>query len=151
MALISLGMIIALLFSGLHIDLIAAVTLIISTFIVLTTLFINSKLLLNWKSLNMKYVIFNLIICIIQSVSFFSDGFCYKYTQGLEWVGFLHYDPNNGQWDSGAFFSKTMFEFIFNFKSANGIMIGTNFITLLLGFYYYYLFKILRKESVPGD
>ncbi len=146
-ALISLFFITSILFSNLGIDFIAAITLVVSTFVVLTTILINVRLILNKRWFSQKYLLTNLVICIIQSVSFFSDGLNYKYIQGFEWVGYLHYDTISGKWDSGAFFSKLVFEFVLNFKSAKGVMIGTNFITVLLSFYYYYLFKKIKTDQ----
>lgn len=47
----------------------------------------------------------------------------------------------SGKIDYGTFFSQLIFEAIFNFKNAKGIMVGTNFITLVMAGFFIFLLK----------
>ncbi len=128
------------LYNNVFTDLTGAITLIVSLGIVLLTLVTNFDILKQKGQIKNRSILINLILCLIQSFSFFSSVFSCKYTQGLEWVGFVHLNTSTWKFDYGAFFIGYHFELVFTWAPANGIMIGTNFITLILSCFYTYLF-----------
>lgn len=127
-------------------DIITVPFLLLALFIVSLTLWANADTLLDRKIHKSRNILINLIICAMQSISIFSEGFCYKFVQGFEWVGFIHFDKSTWKFEYGAFFSQFIYEFLFNFRDANGLMIGTNFITLLLTVFFGFL--LIKKKEI---
>lgn len=148
-AIISLFIIIQGLLTIHYLNIVSSLSIVTAVSIILLTIGNNCSLLLSKNMVLKSNIIINLIVCSIQSISIFSEGFCYKYTQGFEWVGYVHFDLHDGKTDFGAFISTLVFEFIFNFKTANGVMLGTNFFTLLLVVFFGFVLKgIIRIDHL---
>lgn len=145
---ISLWFIFILINEDIKLEFLVIITLIVGLFIIGLTLWTNSVLLSKIDSIGKREVTTNLVICLIQSFSFFLNGFCFKYTQGLEWGGFLHFHQLTNELDLKMLFPRLTFEFMFNFRSTNGILIGFNFITLLFSFFFIYIKKRYFKLPV---
>jgi hypothetical protein len=144
-SLISLRFISAIFSADVKIEFIIIIGLIVSIFIIGITLWINALILSKRLVVGKREIDINLMICLIQSFSFFLDGFCIKYTQGVEWAGAVHFH----QIIEFILYPPILtFEAIFNFRSTNGILIAVNFPPLVLSFFLVYMRKkYFKKEN----
>lgn len=144
-ALISLWLVGYVILNG-SIDFLIAILLIVSVFLIFTTVGVNLPLIRNPNSLTERKANFNIIISVLQSLSILVNGFNYRYVQGFEWGVFFHLNHNTNKTIFNTFFSIFIFEGVFNFKPNDGFTIGINFIAVLLVI----LSVFLRKGLVKG-
>lgn len=88
-----------------------------------------------------KSYLVNIAVCLLQSFNIFVDGFYFRYTQGFEWIAFIHVENLNNAIGWGILNFNLTHEMILNFKSSSGITFGINFFALAVGIYFYYLYK----------
>lgn len=146
-SLISLWFIFVLINEDIELKFLIILTLIVGLFIIGLTLWTNAVLLSKLDSIGKKEITINSIICLIQSFSFFLDGFRFKYLQGLEYVLFIHIDQTFNRFERGIIFLRPAFEFVFNFMSTQGIFIGVNIIALTFLFFFIYTRRKYFKLS----
>lgn len=144
---ISLWFIFILIDSDLKLQFLIIITISVALFIIGLTLWTNSVMLSKIGFMENSQITMNLIICLIQSFSFFLNGFCYKYTQGLESVGFLHVHQLTNEFELRMFPPKLTFDALFNFRSTNGIYIAVNFIMLPFLLFFIYIKRKYFKLS----
>jgi len=149
-SLISIWFVFIIINIDLKLEFLIILVLIISMFIIGLTLWTNSVILSKKEVLRKREININLIICLIQSVSIFMNGFRFKYLQGLECVFYINIDQTISKVESGIVLPKLGFQFVFNFMSTKGIFIGINVIALIFSFFFLYIRGkyFHNKESV---
>lgn len=109
--------------------------------IVVVTVINNIQILVHLDRLKPLYFSVNAIICIIQVLHIFTNGFYFKYVQGLGLVGYIAVVHSSKEVSYGAFLTNLIWEFTIKFDKSDGTLIGVNFIAFVLLIYYYWLSK----------
>ncbi len=126
---------------------IAIIALVVFGSFVVITILTNIQILVHIKRLKPFYFTVNAIICLVQSFHVFTDGFYYKYVQGLGLIGYIAVVNLTKKVTCGLFLTNVVWEFTFKFDESDGTLIGVNLIAFALMLYFYWL---SRNIDYPG-
>jgi hypothetical protein len=113
-------------------DIIAFAVVAIGFMLIVLTAANNLNILINNKQHLAKFYLFNVFVCSLQTINIISNGFYFRYTQGLEWLFYIYIDNTTKAAEWGVMNPNLTHEIYFNFREANGFTFAVNWIAIAL-------------------
>lgn len=128
-------------------DYIIIAGLAVSGLILLVTILTNIQILVYRDRLKPHYFTVNAVICLVQSIHLFTDGFYYKYLQGFGLIGYVALVHSTKAVLWGVFLKNLTWEFMFKFDESENTLVGINFIAFALMLYFYWLSRNISRSG----
>ena len=118
--------------------------LFISGVLVISTLVINLLILVKEEFESKNLILFNVVICGLQSVLFLFNHFQLRYNQGFEWIVYVNFNSDTNAYSTGMNYPFVNFNVDVNWWHLSNYLVGINLIALSLMFIFLDRWKTLK-------
>ncbi|SEL95159.1 hypothetical protein [Parapedobacter koreensis] len=90
--------------------------------------------------------VINGVIFALQSITLFTDGFYYRYTQGNKLFFFINFEHLTKDIRWGIYFEPMVLDFNLKFDSSDNTLVGINFMALVLAVVSFWMAGIVKER-----